>query len=278
VGDPLRALWDFDDLDVSEARFRAQLELESSGDGQAEVLTQLARVEGLRGRFDEGEALLQQAEARAQTSAAALARIQMERGRLRRSSGDEEAARPLFEAAFARADAAGEEFLAVDAAHMAALVAPDRAGMLWWTQRGVEIAEESEDAGVNYWLGTLFNNLGWEYYEAGEYKEALEAFQRAFEARQRPPAQRSQLEVARYALGKALRALGRADEAVPLPEQAVSWAESHGKPDGWFHEELAEDYAALGRDAEAREHAKVALSLLPERDADRVARLRELAR
>ena len=39
MSDPLRPLWDFDDLDATEARFRAL---------QAEALTQLARVEGLR--------------------------------------------------------------------------------------------------------------------------------------------------------------------------------------------------------------------------------------
>jgi hypothetical protein len=55
VGDRLRALWDFRDLELSERRLRAQLEQEGSPAGQAEVLTQLARVEGLRDRFAEGE-------------------------------------------------------------------------------------------------------------------------------------------------------------------------------------------------------------------------------
>jgi hypothetical protein len=35
-----------------------------------------------------------------------------------------------------------------------------------------------------------------------------------------------------------------------------------GKPDDWFHEELAECYAALGREDEARDHAALARSLL----------------
>ena len=57
VGDRLRPLWDFDDLDATEERFAAALDQEDDV-GRAEVLTQLGRVEGLRGRFDEGEALL----------------------------------------------------------------------------------------------------------------------------------------------------------------------------------------------------------------------------
>jgi hypothetical protein len=51
--DRLRPLWDFDDLEASEARFLEQLERESDDAGRAEVLTQLARIEGLRGDFEE---------------------------------------------------------------------------------------------------------------------------------------------------------------------------------------------------------------------------------
>jgi tetratricopeptide (TPR) repeat protein len=283
VGDRLRPVWDFDDLAGTEQRFRTLLEEESSAAGQAEVLTQLARVEGLRGRFAQGEELLQEAEARAERSPAADARIRLERGRLRRSSGDPDSARPLFESAFAVALDAGEEFLAVDAAHMAALVAPDRHGLLAWTKRGIELAEQSDDPDVRYWLGPLLNNLGWEYYEAGEHEPALEAFERALEAREQSPERHHEIEIARYAVGKALRALGRAEEAAPLLERAAASARSEGRPDGWFHEELAEAYAALGRTAEAGEQAQLALPLLREADdaftddGERAARLRQLA-
>ena len=67
-------------------------------------------------------------------------------------------------------------------------------------------------------------------------------------------------------------------------DNLVAWAEAESAPDGWFHEELAEDYAALGRDDEAREQALLAVPLLVENDpsfeadAERSARLRRLAR
>jgi tetratricopeptide (TPR) repeat protein len=283
MGDRLRPLWDFDDLDATEERFRGLLAQESSDGRRAEILTQLARVQGLRGQFADGHRLLGEAETLAGSSAAANARIQLERGRLHRSSGDAVSALPLFESAFAVALEAGEQFLAGDAAHMAALAAPDRAGMLAWTERGIDLAEESDDRDAGYWLGPLLNNLGWHYYDAGEYDAALDAFQRALEARERLPGQRNQIEIARYAVGKTLRALGRPAEAAALLEQAVSWTEAEGKPDGWFHEELAEDYAALGRETEARDQARLAIPLLLEADAsfagnsERVARLRALA-
>ena len=58
-----RDVWDFDDLDLSESRFRALLDRDGTTHDRAGVLTQLARIEGLRGRFPEGELLLAQAAA-----------------------------------------------------------------------------------------------------------------------------------------------------------------------------------------------------------------------
>jgi tetratricopeptide (TPR) repeat protein len=85
-------------------------------------------------------------------------------------------------------------------------------------------------------------------------------------------------EVARYAVGKALRALARADEAAAALEQCLAWAAEAGVEDAYFHEELAEDYAALGRDAAARVQARRALELISEADdPSRAGRLRELA-
>jgi len=213
VADRMRPLWDFDDLDGSERRFTEELEKEATGDGRAEVLTQLARVKGLRGDFAGGEALIAKAEAVAEGGAAARARILMERGRLLRSTGNVEGAAPLFEEAFKVATEGGEPALAADAAHMGALAAPDRAGKLAWTDRGIELASASSDPQVYYWLGPLYNNLGWEYHEAGEYEPALDAFRKALAARERFPDMPALIEHAREGVAEALTSLGREDEA-----------------------------------------------------------------
>jgi len=281
VSDRLRELWDFDDLGASEERLRAQLEAEAADEGRAEVLTQLARVEGLRGDFDAGEQLVVEAEELGGPAGVVAARVDLERGRLRRSAGEREAALPLFESAYAKAVDAQEWFIAADAAHMAALAVTDREGLVAWTLHGIALAEEREDA--SYWRGPLLNNLGWEYLEAGEHELALDAFERALTARERDPSNRGAIEIARYAVAKALRALGRPEEAIPLLEQAVTWAESEGAPDGWFHEELAEAYSATGRAAEASTQARLALPLLCDADpsladdAERSGRLQSLA-
>jgi tetratricopeptide (TPR) repeat protein len=269
MGDRLRPLWDFDDLDVSEARFRAQLELETSDSGRAEVLTQLARVEGLRGRFEDCDALLDDA----QTLGGAEARVLLERGRRERSSGRAGAGLAEFEEAFERARSTCDDVIAVDAAHMLAIVGDSEA----WTARAVEIAEASDDPGVRYWLGPLYNNLGWSRHEAGDAAGALEAFELALAARERDDPRPYEREIARYSVGKALRAVGRAGEAAAALEECVAWAAEAGVEDSYFHEELAEDYAALGRDADAQEQARRALELTAGDDSSRVGRLRELA-
>jgi tetratricopeptide (TPR) repeat protein len=201
--DRLRSLWDFDDLDATEARLRGQLEREASEAGRAEVLTQLARVQGLRDDYDACEALLQKAEPLAGDGIARV-RIDLERGRKLRSSGDGAGSTPLFESAFVRARELGEFFLAGDAAHMVAI--SDGAKMLEWTERGLELAESEPDA--EYWAGPLLNNLGWHYYEAGDYETALETFGRALEVRKRDPGNPQAIEWAQEAVDEARKALG----------------------------------------------------------------------
>ena len=220
MADPLRPLWDFDDLDGTEARLRARLADETGDAPRAEVLTQLARVEGLRADFDACERLLDEAEPLAAESAVANVRLELERGRMYRSSGDPQAAFPLFRSAYERAVEAGEFFLAGDAAHMCAISVDDRKLQEEWTQRGLELGKREPEA--DYWSGPLYNNLGWAYFDAGDHERALELFERALEARTRDPENRAAIAWAQYAVACALRAVGRPAEAVPLLERAAA--------------------------------------------------------
>jgi tetratricopeptide (TPR) repeat protein len=207
MADRLRPLWDFEDLDGSERRLRAQLEREDSDAGRAEVLTQLARIEALRDDFEASARLLDEARALAAGSPVATVRVELEHGRLLRSSGDPEAAYPFFRSAFERALEAGEHFLAGDAAHMCAIAGTDRGRMEEWTRRGLELGEREPEAA--YWAGPLLNNLGRAYYEAGEYERALETFELALEARKRDPDNQVAIVWAQEAIDETLKALGR---------------------------------------------------------------------
>jgi tetratricopeptide (TPR) repeat protein len=201
--DRLRPLWDFEDVDGSEARLREQLDREESDAGRAEVLTQLARVHSLRDEFEECEQVLQQAESLAGDEGPVRVRVDLERGRKLRSSGDGAAAASVFEAAFAHACELGDFWFAGDAAHMVALSVPEKT--VEWTDRGLELAESQPEA--EYWAGPLLNNLGWHYYDAGDYERALEVFERALEVRKRDPENAQAIVWAQEAIDETRQAL-----------------------------------------------------------------------
>ena len=207
MADRLRPLWDFEDLDASATRFREQLEQEGSDAGRAEVLSQLARVEGLRDEFGRCAELLDKAEVLAGSDPVANIRLELERGRMFRSSGDLEAAFPLFKSAFERASEAGEFWFAGDAAHMCAIAVTGRDLMDEWTQRGLDLGEREPDA--SYWAGPLLNNLGWAYFDAGEHERALELFERALVVRERDPSNPAAIQLANDAVEEARQALSQ---------------------------------------------------------------------
>src|SRR5262245_22333199 len=201
--DRLRGLWDFEDVAATEARLREQLEREESDAGRAEVLTQLARVHSLRDEFDDCEQRLQEAESLAGDDGLVRVRVDLERGWKLRSSGDSAAAAPVFEGAFARASEIEDYWFAGDAAHMVAISAPEKT--VEWTARGLELADSQPDAA--YWAGPLLNNLGWHYYDAGDYEQALEVFERALEVRKRDPGNPQAIVWAQEAIDETRKAL-----------------------------------------------------------------------
>ncbi len=211
---PLDDLWDFDDPATSEARFRAAVATaEQSGERAAadEALTQLARSVGLQGRFDEGHGILDQVDASHPAEDRVRVRSRLERGRLLRSGGDVPASMTPFEAAWDLARTLGIDGLAVDAAHMLAIVdAPP--GEPVWHQRALELADTSPDPAARKWRGSLWNNIGWARFEAGDLDGAMTAFETALDAR-REQGKARETRTAEWCVARCLRALGRPEEA-----------------------------------------------------------------
>ena len=151
--DPLRPLWDFDDLDATEARFRAL---------RAEALTQLARVQGLRERLR--RAATDCSTRSIEDDPRVRVRVDLERGRLRRSSATRRPRCRSSSAPSPRRSKRGRTGSPATPRTCAALAAPDRDGFVAWTNRGLELAERPPAA--SYWAGPLLNNLGWEHFDA----------------------------------------------------------------------------------------------------------------
>ena len=172
--------WNFADAAESERRFRTLLDrIHGDSEAEAVVLTQIARAQGLSRRFAEGHATLDVVEAvPAARGARVGTRLALERGRLFSSAREVARARPLFAAAWERAGAAGEDALAVDAAHMLAVVETDPVLQATWNERALALAEASGDPLARRWRASLLNNLGWIRHGEGRFVEALDLFER----------------------------------------------------------------------------------------------------
>jgi len=277
-------LWDYDDPTGSEARFRTAIDdAEAVGDPAAadEARTQLARSLGLQGRFDDGHAILDRVDAGHPAGDRIRVRARLERGRLMRSSGDVAASIPPFQEAWDLARTLGEDGLAVDAAHMLALVdAPP--GERTWHERALDLADTSSDTAARRWRGSLWNNIGWARFEAGDLDAALAAFGTALAAR-REQGRPGETRVAEWCVARCLRSLGRPEEALAIQERLAMETAAAGEPeDGYGAEEIGECLLALGREEEARPaFARAAATLgadasLAAHEPDRIARLRRL--
>lgn len=277
-------LWDYDAPDSTEAAFRAILPAaRASGrrDYLAQLLTQIARCEGLQMKFDAASKTLHEAETLiTKEMHVARVRLLLERGRVLNSSKQREAAIPLFESAWDLAREAGADGYAVDAAHMLGIVEAGDSSMAW-NRKAMAHAEQSSDPKARKWLGSLYNNLGWTYHDRKDYGTALDLFQKALAVR-KEAGDRGPILVAEWCVARALRSLNRTEEALAMQRALLEQHRAAGTKDGFVQEEIAECLLALDRTEEARPHFSAAHELLTEdawlqRDEpERLERLRRL--
>lgn len=226
-------LWDFDDPAGSRTRL---LEAAATAEGpdRLVLLTQAARALGLLERYAEGHAVLDDL---ATSDPEVAVRVSLERGRLLRSAGDPEGARPHIEAAAASARAAGLDVLLVDALHMLALVvAPEE--QLAVNGEALTLARSSDVPAARDWDASLLNNIGMAHSDAGDWDAALASFEDALEARRRI-GDDSRTQVARWMVAWALRHLGRTSEALEMQLALKADLAAAGAEDPYVDEELA---------------------------------------
>jgi tetratricopeptide (TPR) repeat protein len=248
----IEAFWEYGDPAASEARFRAAL-TQAAGDERLELLTQIARTYSLRRQFDAAHAQLNEIEPHLATAGAApRVRYALERGRTYNSAGDATRASALFRQAWDTAAAAGLHGLAVDAAHMLAIVEPP-AEAARWTERGLALARRSDDPKARGLLPALLNNHAWNLFDEGRPAEALPVFREAEDA-WHATGRQPQGRIATWSVGRALRALQRFEDALALQRQLEREWQDAGGADGYVFEEIAENLEALGRAREATEY------------------------
>lgn len=250
-----------------------------------ELLTQIARTQGLQRRFDDAHMTLDQVQTGLSGTPAAEAvtphiRYLLERGRVFNSAGQPERARPLFLGAWEVATAAAQDGYAVDAAHMLGIVEPAELGLAW-NRKALAQAQASDDPRARRWQGSLYNNMGWTYHDAGEYEQALALFESA-RAAWEADGEVELVPIARWAVARALRSLGRTQEALAQQMALLEESERAGTSRAYVHEEMGECLLSLERAEEARPHFARAWSLLSqdiwfaEAQPERLERLRTL--
>jgi len=284
-------LWDYNDPAKTEKAFEELLpDAEGAGncDYHAQLLTQIARTHSLRRQFDLAHGILDDVETLIvnidnpsnDVTQTTRVRLLLERGRTYNSAGDTNSARPLFQEAWERAQQAGEDYHAVDAAHMLGICEPGDASLLW-NNRAMEAAEASDDPRAREWLGPLYNNTGWTHHDAGEYDKALELFEKGLAWRTERDNQQA-TRIAKWTVGRAKRSLGRIEEALAMQQSLLEEHEAAGTSDGYVFEEIAECLLTLERPDEARPYfgrAYQELSKdgwLTENEPERLARLNRL--
>src|SRR5262249_20858947 len=151
-----------------------------------------------------------------------------------------------------------------------------------WNRRALDLAERTPDQRAKKWLGSLCNNMGWTYHDAGQFEQALALFEKALAFRE-AQSQEREARIARWCIARALRSLGRPEKALAMQRALLEANQRTGEVDGCVFEELGECLLLLGRPGEAqplfaRAHAELSRDpWLAEGEPERLARLARLA-
>lgn len=284
-------LWNYQDPKGTREKFTALLPTaESNGDLNylLQLQTQIARTYSLDNGYAKAHEILDRVEHELQKQGQGkplpLVRVRylLERGRTFRSSGSTEKALPLFQDSYELAKSIGADFFTVDAAHMMALVVKEAVEKRKWNLIGIEVAEQSTSERARGWLGSLYNNMGWDYHSEKNYPAALDMFERALgfcEAKGDP----SRIQIAKWSVARVYRSLSRYDEALKIQLALLKEFESLGKKDGYVFEELGELYLVNNDHINSKKYFSLAYEELSQtawlmkNEASRMERIKKLA-
>ncbi|HEX3359210.1 MAG TPA: hypothetical protein VHS31_19680 [Tepidisphaeraceae bacterium] len=254
-------LWNYSNPAETEKKFLALLPAaEQSTDRSylAQLLTQIARTQGLQNRFDQAHATLNRAE-KLLTDDLHLPRIRylLERGRVFNSSSQPLQALPLFQQAYNLALAENQTRYAIDAIHMLAIADPDRHKQIEHNLKALALVDANPDQ--RRWLWALYNNLAESYAALHHYQSALTYTLKLFDYQKETgePDIHTLKDHARF-----LRLLGHPDQSLAIIQPLFDKLAADHKEDGWIEEELAESLHALDRPTDAHPHFVKAHTLL----------------
>ncbi len=277
-------LWNFGNPSETEQKFCALLphaEVANDPSYLAQLLTQIARTQGLQGKFDEAHSTLDQAE-KMLTPDLKLARVRyfLERGRVFNSSDHQQEAILLFIQASTLALSTKEIKLAVDAIHMIAIAKRDPQEQIEWNLKGIEMAKS--DPNSVGWLHALYNNIGESHLVLKDYENAKLYFHKLAGLQNERNGEADMYTLKDEA--RATRLSGQPNEALVIIEPILKKLIEAKQDDGWIREEMAESLFALGQKDRAKQHFMKAYELLSKEDfcikseQDKLKHLKEMTK
>lgn len=172
-------IWNWDHPEQSEIDFLQLSTLEKDPDMQLQLLTQIARAQGLQNKFKEAQTTLDVVKNKltANTLTAEI-RYYLELGRTFNSDNHAQIALPFFQKAFELATTRSNDDLSIDAAHMLGIANEDFNVQVEWDLKALDILKKSSDPEVKGWIFPLYNNMCWSLSDAKKINEALDCFNR----------------------------------------------------------------------------------------------------
>lgn len=279
-------LWDYNKPDETEKKFReilAKTKREDNEDYYLQLLTQIARTQGLQMKFDDAHKTLDEVEKQLKPEMIIpRIRYNLERGRALNSSGKKDKSIHYFLDAYHLGMENNEDFYTIDAAHMLG-IAEKQDEALNWNEIAIELIEKSTNERAKGWLGSLLNNTGWTYFDKGDYATAMEYFKKnvAYHTERNNSVP---LRIAKWCVARTLRAQNKIDEALKMQNELKEYMESMGDTgDGYVYEELGELYLLKDDKENSKKNFKTAYEMLSQdkwlaaNEKDRLERMKKLS-
>ena len=230
-----------------------------------ELLTQLARVQGLQGHFAQADQTLKSVEVEIHQQdpklrSQAEIRWLLEQGRLFAMQMIPAKGLVFIKQAMDKAIEDKNSFFAIDAAVMLTLMNPMKRQheTLQWA---LTEAETTTSPDSKLWLPFLYIMNAWTLFDTRQFDRALEFFQKALD-QPHLPQQRMQTQAIKWSLARTKRALGHFDEALDLLNEVRLEFEAVGESNGYVYLEIAENLRQQQKEQDAKPYFEMAYNIL----------------
>ena len=245
-------LWDYNNPDLSEERFRLVL-LTASAEDSLILQTQIARTYGIRKNFSQAQKILTDIQPQIQNaSLETKSHYYLELGRTycsathppeSQSAEVIELARSAYMQALKFSQEGNLDNLTIDALHMLAFVDTSPEDQISWNRKALALMNASSQQNAKKWEGSLHNNIGYALYTLKQYEDALSEFKLALVAYERNENPQS-VRIAKWMIAWTYRALNCLNEALEIQLQLEMECDEAGEPDVYVFEELELMYLA----------------------------------